>query len=165
MENTIRKSVESVRYPDEGEMKGAACNTWTVQVADGMEKLFPECVQWLEKQVDGSWGGQVPNYCDRLFSTLSAVIASEEIDGRRCEQCIQRSEAYIWENLKKLKQENCKFVGSELLFSLTGQAESAGLDLPYCIKNYPVDVGLSSTVGASITYSTAVRNLCQGWSA
>jgi halimadienyl-diphosphate synthase len=140
MGNTIG-NVESVRHIDEGKTKGAAYDTaWTARVTDETgTPLFPECVQWLleNQKSDGSWGCYQQNYHDRILSTLSAVIALEELDETRYAHYIQRGEAYIWENLKNLGKDSCRLVGSELLLpSLMEQAESLGLNLPYHINTY-----------------------------
>ena len=140
MENTVW-DVESVKHVDEGKTRGAAYDTaWVARVTDESGKpLFPECVQWLleNQKQDGSWGCCLQNYHDRILSTLSAIIALEELDAKRYAHCIQDGEVYIWENLKNLGHDYCRLVGSELLLpSLMEQAESLGLNLPYHNRIY-----------------------------
>jgi halimadienyl-diphosphate synthase len=144
---------------DEGITSGVAYDTaWVAQVTDESGKLiFPECVKWLldNQKSDGSWGCQIQNYHDRLLSTLSAVIALKEIDENRYGKYIQKGETYIWENLKKLEQDNCKLVASELLLpSLMEQAESLKLNLPYHIKVYKREYHLKlENIEESLWYS------------
>ena len=140
MENTVW-DVESVKHVDEGKTRGAAYDTaWVARVTDESgNPLFPECVKWLleNQKQDGSWECCLQNYHDRILSTLSAIIALEELDAKRYAHCIQDGEVYIWENLKNLSHDSCRLVGSELLLpSLMEQAESLGLNLPYHNKIY-----------------------------
>ncbi|MGD2250590.1 MAG: prenyltransferase/squalene oxidase repeat-containing protein [Candidatus Methanofastidiosia archaeon] len=124
----------------EGITSGVAYDTaWTARITDQRgNPLFPECVKWvLENQrPDGSWGSQILNYHDRVLSTLSAIMALKEINGKY-KQYIKRGEKYIWDNIKNLKLDNKRLIGSELLIpSLMEQAESMGLNLPYHVKIY-----------------------------
>ncbi len=141
MQHTILQSTESTVRSEEGITSGVAYDTaWTARVMDQSgNSLFPECVKWIleNQKPDGSWGSQVLNYHDRIISTLSAVIALRELNGRRYESYIQKGESYLWENIKNLKEDSYRLIGSELLLpSLMRQAESMGLDLPYHLKVY-----------------------------
>lgn len=123
-----------------GITSGAAYDTaWAARVTDERGKpVFPECVLWLlnHQNPDGSWGSHTHNYHDRVLSTLSAISALKEIDKRQYSQYIQKGETYIWENIKKVREEP-RLIGSELLVpSLMEQAESLGLNLPYHITIY-----------------------------
>ena len=140
MRNVVRKPFESVNS-DERKISSAAYDTaWVARVTDqGGKSLFPECIQWLleNQKPDGSWGGQILSYHDRIISTLSALVALKEIGRGRYNDYIQRGEKYIWENVKNLEHDHCRFISSELLFpSLMRQAASAGLNLPYHTKIY-----------------------------
>ncbi len=140
MQGTILQSTESQKR-DKGKMNGVAYDTaWTARVTNQSgEPLFPECIQWLlnNQRPDGSWGCQIPHFHDRILSTISAIMALKEIDEKRYGSYIQKGETYIWENMKNLGLDDYKLIGSELLFpSLMEQAESMGLNLPYCMKVY-----------------------------
>jgi halimadienyl-diphosphate synthase len=123
------------RHPQEGITNGAAYDTaWTARVLnDAGDPVFPECVQWVaeHQNPDGSWGATILNYHDRILSTLSAIMALKEIDDEKFKHIIQKGEIYIWENLKNLKTDDNRLIGSELLLpSLMEQAESMGLNMP-----------------------------------
>jgi halimadienyl-diphosphate synthase len=140
MKNEIQTR-EYIHRPHEGKTSGAAYDTaWTAQVTyDTGAPVFPECIRWLleNQYADGSWGSTVLNYHDRILSTLSAITALKEIDGRRYNTYIKKGETYIWENLSNLEVDFNRFIGSEILIpSLMEQAESVGLDLPYHAKVY-----------------------------
>ncbi len=140
MQAVILQLTESFKH-DGGKMSSSAYDTaWAARVTDQSGKsLFPECLQWLlrNQHPDGSWGSQVLEYHDRILSTLSAIMALHEIDKRRYDSYIQRGETYIWENMKHLEKEDCKFVGGELLLpSLMQQAQHMDLNLPYHMKIY-----------------------------
>ena len=70
----------------ERKTSGTACDTaWTARITDeNGTPTFPECIKWfLEHQKeDGSWGGQILKYLDRIISTLSALPALKVIDGK-----------------------------------------------------------------------------------
>lgn len=140
MQNTILQLTEPVKL-QERKMNGVAYDTaWTARVRDERGKpMFPECVRWLleHQHPDGSWGSEVVNYHDRIISTLSAIMALNEIHETRYHRYIQRGEAFIWENMNRLGLDDDRLIGSELLFpSLMEQAELMGLDVPYHMKVY-----------------------------
>lgn len=140
MQNTILQSTESMKG-DKGKMNGVAYDTaWTARVTNQNGKpFFPECVQWLlnNQKPDGSWGCKTLHYHDRILSTLSAIMALRELYGNKYESYIQRGETYIWKNIKNLKLDDYRLIGSELLFpSLMREAESMGLNLPSNINIY-----------------------------
>jgi halimadienyl-diphosphate synthase len=159
MQNTILQSTEFIRQPKEGITSGVAYDTaWTARVVNRSGKsLFPECIRWLieNQKPDGSWGGQILNYHDRVLSTLSAIVALKEVGKGRYDNCIQEGEKYIWENVRNLEQDHCRLIGSELLFpSLMQQAESQDLNLPYHIKIYQKEYQEKlSKVDESLWYS------------
>jgi halimadienyl-diphosphate synthase len=142
-----------------GGIGGAAYDTaWAARVTDDMgTPLFPECVQWLleHQKKDGSWGGHILNYHDRLLSTLSAVIALQEIDRNRYSPYITKGETYIWETVKNLESDSTRLIGSELLVpSLMEEAESLQVNLPYHIKVYKKEYTLKlEKIEESLWYS------------
>jgi halimadienyl-diphosphate synthase len=162
MQNTILQSTESINYTGRGILNGAAYDTaWAARITDQHgNSVFPECVRWLleNQSPDGSWGSQVLNYHDRVISTLSAIMALKEIDGKRYAMHIQRGESYIWENMKNLNLDDYRLIGSELLFpSLMQQAETMGLDLPYHMKVYQKEyLAKLSKIDESMWYSPLI---------
>lgn len=119
----------------EGKMSGAAYDTaWTARVTDDSGKpVFPACLRWLlrNQKIDGSWGSQVIHYHDRVLSTLSAIMALQEVDGQKYQKRIEKGESFLWENIHSLKKDSYRLIGSELLLpSLMEQAEAMGLDVP-----------------------------------
>ncbi|KYK36433.1 MAG: hypothetical protein HXS48_09625 [Theionarchaea archaeon] len=160
MQTTVLQLTESVRQPYEGITSGVAYDTaWAARVTDQNGKpLFPECIRWLleNQKPDGSWGGQILNYHDRVMSTLSVIVALKEVGRGRYDSYIQEGEKYIWENVRNLGQDHCRFIGSELLFpSLMQQAESMGLDLPYHMKIYEREYQAKlSKIDESLWYSS-----------
>jgi halimadienyl-diphosphate synthase len=140
MQTAVLQLTESVRH-EEGKMSGVAYDTaWTARITDKSgNPVFPECIRWLleNQHPDGSWGSRIENYHDRIVSTLSTIMALKEIDEKKYCGQIQRGEAYIWENMKKLELDDYRLIGSELLFpSLMEQAESMGLDVPSHMRVY-----------------------------
>jgi halimadienyl-diphosphate synthase len=138
---TVLQVVESANYPEEGKMNGVAYDTaWVARLKDQQgNPLFPECIRWLleNQHADGSWGSHVVNYHDRIISTLSAILALEESGRIQQKSCIERGKTYIWENLRRLEQDEYRLIGSELLLpALMEQAEAMGLDVPCHLKVY-----------------------------
>lgn len=124
------------RHPGDGITNGAAYDTaWTARILnDAGDPVFPQCVRWIlhHQNPDGSWGSSIKNYHNKILSTLSAIMALKEIDGKKFKHYIQKGEIYIWENLKNLKKDENRLIGSELLLpSLLKQAESMGLNIPH----------------------------------
>jgi halimadienyl-diphosphate synthase len=140
MQKTILQLAEPAEQ-HEGKMSGAAYDTaWVARLMNDQGKpVFPECIQWLliNQKSDGSWGSRVLNYHDRVLSTLSAIMALKETYGTMFESQITKGENFIWDHMKDLESESCKFVSSELLLpSMMEQAESMHLNLPFDMKIY-----------------------------
>lgn len=161
MPSAVLQLVEPERQ-HHGTIGGVAYDTaWTARVMDEAgNPVFPESIRWLldHQLPDGSWGGQVLNYHDRIISTLSSIMALKEIGGETFRSQIQRGENYIWENLEKLRRDNYRLIGSELLFpSLFQQAESLELSLPYHIQVYQAEFDKKmKKVDESLWYSPLV---------
>ncbi|MBU7019729.1 MAG: hypothetical protein HXS41_01630 [Theionarchaea archaeon] len=140
MQETILQSAESAEY-HRGKMSGVAYDTaWVARIIGKSGKpLFPECSRWLleNQHLDGSWGSRLLNYHDRVISTLSVLIALKELYGTKYEDQIEKGETYVWENIGKLKEDDYRLIGSELLFpSLLEQSESLDLNVPSHLKLY-----------------------------
>jgi halimadienyl-diphosphate synthase len=92
---------------------------------------WPDLLDWLleHQHPDGSWGGAVAYYHDRVICTLAAGIALR-IHGHAPE-AVRRAERYLWKNLLMLQQDHFELVGFELIFpTLLNTAQACGLDVP-----------------------------------
>jgi halimadienyl-diphosphate synthase len=98
------------------------------------ESLWPELIVWLleNQHPDGSWGGAIPYYHDRIICTLAGLIALHE-NGHSldAQKAVKRAETFLWQHLHFLHRDPFELVGFELLFpTLLEDARSAGLDVP-----------------------------------
>lgn len=97
---------------------------------EGFEGALP----WLRahQHPDGSWGGDVKHYHDRVISTLSAIIALREAGNSTTdEQRIRKGEAFLWREYARLYHDIDDTAGfSVLSVVLESQASSLGLDIP-----------------------------------
>jgi halimadienyl-diphosphate synthase len=95
---------------------------------------WPDLIDWLldHQWPDGSWGGKIPYYHDRILCTLMAIIAlKERHQGTGDGRAIQQGESYIWRNLHFLHYDPIELVGFELIFpTLLAQARTLNLDVP-----------------------------------
>jgi halimadienyl-diphosphate synthase len=102
--------------------------------ADSGGPRWPELLEWLlENQwLDGSWGGRIRYYHDRILCTLAAVIALKQWgDGPSVEQAIKAGVQYIWKNLQFLHHDPIELVGFELIVpTLMAEARKLGLEVP-----------------------------------
>jgi halimadienyl-diphosphate synthase len=103
--------------------------------ADGRQgERWPDLIEWLleHQWPDGSWGGKVPYYHDRILCTLIAIIALREREmGARSDRAIRRGERFVWRNLHYLHYDPIELVGFELIFpTLLAQARTLDLDVP-----------------------------------
>ncbi len=101
---------------------------------DGHGGRWPVLISWLleHQWPDGSWGGGIPYYHDRILCTLMAIIALKE-RGKEfaTEQAIRKGEKYVWRNLHFLHHDPIELVGFELIFpTLLAQARTLELDVP-----------------------------------
>lgn len=109
---------------------------WLARVSadDGSGERWPGLIDWLleHQWPDGSWGGEVPYYHDRILCTLMAIIAlKERVQGNPTHQAIRRGENYVWRNLHFLHHDPIELVGFELIFpTLLAQARTLELDVP-----------------------------------
>jgi halimadienyl-diphosphate synthase len=95
---------------------------------------WPELIEWLlqNQRPDGSWGGEIEYYHDRIISTLAAIIAIKE-NGSQKEKnsAISAGEQYLWQNLHRLPLDPFELSGFELIFpTLLDEARKIGLDVP-----------------------------------
>jgi len=109
---------------------------WMARVpnAAGDGPHWPELLEWLivNQWLDGSWGGAVHYYHDRILCTLASLIALKQYGtGQEASQAIDRAERYVWHNLHRLNHDPFELVGFELIFpTLIMEALSLGLDVP-----------------------------------
>lgn len=115
---------------------------WMAQLRDPAtgELRWPDLIEWLleNQHPDGSWGGQIPYYHDRVICTLAAIIALHENGHtRQAKQAIDRGVYYLWNHLHMLFHDPFELSGFELLFpTLLGEAHSLGLDVPLHTYGY-----------------------------
>ena len=95
---------------------------------------WPDLIEWLleHQHPDGSWGGEIVYYHDRIISTLAAAIALHQ-NGRtrRTQKSCERGERYLWHHLHMLPRDPFELSGFELILpTLLGEARSLGLNVP-----------------------------------
>jgi halimadienyl-diphosphate synthase len=108
---------------------------WLARLSDGASVRWPQLTDWLldNQWLDGSWGGTIRYYHDRILSTLAAVIAlKEHSDGKKeVKEAIRQGVRYIWNNLQFLHHDPIELVGFELILpTLMAQARLLHLDVP-----------------------------------
>jgi halimadienyl-diphosphate synthase len=101
---------------------------------DGDGPRWPHLVDWLleHQWPDGSWGGAIPYYHDRILCTLAAVVALEERKGTQdVREAIRLGQRYIWNNTHLLHHDPIELVGFELILpTLLSEARTLELDVP-----------------------------------
>jgi halimadienyl-diphosphate synthase len=95
---------------------------------------FDEALHWLRdhQHSDGSWGGEILHYHDRMVSTLSSLLALKTVGkGYDDEQRIRAGEAFLWHQNSRLNHDNHDTIGFPVLsLALVKEAERVGLDVP-----------------------------------
>lgn len=95
---------------------------------------WPDLLEWLleNQRPDGSWGGEILYFHDRIICTLIAGIALRENGRRHYERAaVQRAEQYLWRHLHLLARDHFELVGFELIFpTLLSVAQAVGLNIP-----------------------------------
>jgi hypothetical protein len=108
---------------------------WVARLRDDNNNpRWPDLLDWLIKhqRSDGSWGGKIEYYHDRIICTLISLIALREnglhLQTRRA---IRMGEKYLWNHLHLLRRDPFELAGFELILpTLMEEARSLGLDLP-----------------------------------
>ena len=104
-----------------------------VKAPDGGPR-WPDLIDWLlENQYpNGSWGGEIEYYHDRIICTLISIIALHENGhSTQAQKSIKRGEHYLWHHLHLLPRDPFELVGFELIVpTLLGEAAELGLDVP-----------------------------------
>ena len=101
---------------------------------NGTGARWPDLLEWLleHQWLDGSWGGAIPYFHDRILCTLMAIIAlKEQAPEAQAAAAIRHGERYIWRHFHFLHHDPVELVGFELIFpTLLAQARTLGLDVP-----------------------------------
>src|SRR3989304_1307526 len=121
-----------------GTIRSTAYDTaWVASIPDHRnpsKSLFPEALAWLARNQheDGSWGGELEYYTDRVVCTLAALIALARMGRRQADrERIARGERYLWKNIHKVTQDPYELVCSELIVPvLMDKARQLGVSLP-----------------------------------
>ncbi|MCD4739527.1 MAG: hypothetical protein K8R89_09770 [Anaerolineae bacterium] len=104
-----------------------------VKTPDG-DPRWPDQIDWLleNQHPDGSWGGQIEYYHDRIICTLIAAIAlSENGHSAQSQKAVKLAEHYVWHHLHLLPRDPFELVGFELIVpTLLREATELGLDMP-----------------------------------
>ena len=95
---------------------------------------FDEALPWLRRRQhrDGSWGGEVMHFHDRIISTLSAMIALHTTGrGTEDEKRVRQGEAFLWRENGRMHHDANDTIGFPILaYSLVNEAVDLGLDIP-----------------------------------
>jgi len=109
---------------------------WLARLKDPAtgEARWPDLADWLleHQRTDGSWGGEIVYYHDRILCTLAAAVAlsANGWDGR-ARKAVVRAERYLWHHLHFLPRDPFELSGFELIFPmLLDKARTMGLDVP-----------------------------------
>lgn len=108
---------------------------WMARVREpGGGPRWPDLLDWLveHQHPDGSWGGHIVYYHDRMVCTLAAAIALQmHRDAQGAEDAVARAEGFLWHHLHLLPRDPFELVGFELVFpTLLDEARRLGIDVP-----------------------------------
>ncbi len=123
-----------------------------------------DLLDWLleNQRSDGSWGGEIIYYHDRIICTLIAAIALRE-NGRRQRDiaAVKRAENYLWHHLHLLTRDPFELVGFELIFpTLLVEAASAGVDVPMHTCGYgEIQAAKLRLIPPSLLYSPKISTV------
>lgn len=109
---------------------------WLARLPAGSDgdPRWPDLIEWLleNQQPDGSWGGKIPYYHDRIICTLAAAIALRE-NGQTAQatEAIRQAERFLWLHLHLLPRDPFELVGFELILpTLLAEARALSMDVP-----------------------------------
>ncbi len=122
-----------------GEMAGTAYDTaWVASIPDPEHPdrpAFPQALEWLRlhQHSDGSWGGEIEYYHDRVISTLIAcIVLAEWHPDEWADYQIEAGLRSIWRNVTSLQRDPYEPVGFDLIVpTLLDRTAKLGLRLPY----------------------------------
>jgi halimadienyl-diphosphate synthase len=115
---------------------------WMARVPseNGASARWPDLLDWLieHQWLNGSWGGSIHYWHDRIICTLAAIIAlKEQASGEIIEQAIKRGVKFLWQNMHALSYDPVALVNFELILpTLLDEASRLGLDVPKHICGY-----------------------------
>ncbi len=99
-----------------------------------LDTVFPKSFDWIirSQKIDGSWGGSIEYFHDRIISTLASIVVfSKKHRKYELNSLVEKGEEYISKNLNNIKKEKHETIGFELLFpTLIEEAERLDLNLP-----------------------------------
>lgn len=131
----IQEAKELVRGLDQRMGPSSYDTAWMARLRteDG-DPRWPDLIDWLldNQHPDGSWGGKIEYYHDRIICTLAAAIAlCESGCTEQAEESVLHAERYLWQHLHLLYRDPFELVGFELLFpTLLSDAQDLDLDVP-----------------------------------
>src|SRR3990172_31394 len=114
---------------------GAYDTAWIARLAPHYRgRGFGDAITWLRnhQRRDGSWGGAILHYHDRLISTLAAIIALREVgEGYEDEQRIRAGETFLWRENGRLSYDAHDTIAFPVLaLALVNEASTMDLDVP-----------------------------------
>ncbi len=133
--NYIEKAKDLVQNLDQRMGPSAYDTAWMARLCmDNGDPRWPNLIDWLieNQHPDGSWGGQIEYYHDRIICTLIATIALQKNGrGSQAETSIRRGERYLWHHMHLLPRDPFELVGFELILpTLLGEAQALDMDVP-----------------------------------
>jgi halimadienyl-diphosphate synthase len=131
----IEEAKELVRNLDQRMGPSPYDIAWMARVKDSDgNPRWPELIEWLleNQRPDGSWGGEIEYYHDRIICTLVAAMALyENGSNARTTKSIKEAETYLWHTIHRLPRDPYELVGFELILpTLLAEAKKIGLDVP-----------------------------------
>lgn len=134
--NYVEEAKELVRNLDQRMGTSPYDVAWLARVrapSDGSAR-WPDLIDWLleNQHPNGSWGGKIEYFHDRIICTLAATIALYE-NGQtdQTSRAVKRAESYLWRHLHRLPHDPYELSGFELIFpTLLEEARALGLDVP-----------------------------------
>lgn len=140
---------------------------WVARITEPSNRQcssYPAALDWLRQHQhpDGSWGGAIEYFHDRIISTLNALVTLSSVGDQAGDRlAILKGERYIWQHFDHLMNDPQDTVGFELILPvLFDQALELGLDLPY-EKCHPYRLARSeklSLIPEELLYSRKVSS-------
>jgi halimadienyl-diphosphate synthase len=109
---------------------------WMARLRDAStgDPRWPDLIEWLleNQHPNGSWGGEIEYYHDRIICTLAAIIALQENGhDHQAKAAVKHGESYLWHNIPLLSRDPFELSGFELVFpTLLAEAQELDLDIP-----------------------------------
>lgn len=122
---------------DASAMDSVAYDTaWVARLAAHFSgQDFERALAWLRRHqhADGSWGGRIMHYHDRVISTLSAIVALHLADQNAEDaERVRAGETFLWRECGRMNHDANDTGGFPVLtLALTREALQLGLDIPH----------------------------------